>query len=75
MTTRSEFFFKQVETYEQRVECYRAFIDEWFQIVGARSVRVWKLPGDRLIAHLIPIFDADSFFFLRRPPAAERAPA
>jgi SAM-dependent methyltransferase len=62
-----------------RLFTHRAMRDllvrERFRIVGVRSVRVWNLPGDRLIARLFPYFGADSIFFLQRPPASKRTPA
>ena len=61
-----------------RLFTHRAMRDllarERFRIVGARSVSVWRIPGDRLIARFLPHFGADSIFFLERPPAEKREP-
>lgn len=48
---------------------------ERFRVVGTRSVSVWRLPGDRLIARFFPHFGADSILFLQRPLAETRKPA
>jgi SAM-dependent methyltransferase len=62
-----------------RLFTHRAMRDllarERFRVVGARSVSVWRLPGDRLIARFFPHFGADSIFFLQRPLAEKRKPA
>jgi len=54
-----------------RLFTHRAMRDllarERFRVVDARSVSVWRLPGDRLMARFFPHFGADSIFFLQRP--------